>query len=253
MKALFKILGRTSKPTTFSSICPERPVWVIGDVHGRFDLLNQILEKIETHPVAHANVVMVGDYVDRGDESDKVLSMLHNLDQQLDGLTLLMGNHEEMMLEFLESPESHGRRWLRNGGLQTLASYGIGGLSEAAPNELLKEASERLRSAMPAGQEDWLKALPKQWNQGNLHVVHAGADPNTPMSFQSAATLIWGHPDFFTTPRDDDQWVVHGHTITDQPGPDGQGRIAVDTGAYYSGILTAALIDPDGTVSLVQT
>ncbi len=79
-------------------------------------------------------------------------------------------------------------------------------------------------------------------------VVHAALDPLLPVDHQPSGTLIWGHADFGKLPRQDGQWVVHGHTIVDAPRIL-DGVISVDTGAYATGRLTMARITPDGQVS----
>ena len=246
---------RAHSQVPFDTIAPDSVVWVVGDIHGRADLLERLIEKIDAHPQAsqESHAIFVGDYIDRGNQSARVLEHLHAWSQSTTHIHCLMGNHEELLLKFLEDPKSQGRRWLRYGGLQTLASYGIGGFGEGASEDQLAQIADRLAAAMPDGMLGWLESLPAHWSSGNLHVVHAGANPKHAMDDQRRGDLIWGHPDFATTPRSDGQWIVHGHTITDTPGSDGQGRIAVDTGAYYSGRLTAALITPDGTVDLLHT
>ncbi len=209
------------------------------------------MEQIEQR-AQDTDIIMVGDYIDRGDESASVLAQVMAWEQAHESLICLLGNHEQFMLSFLDNPTRKGRRWLRHGGLQTLASYGIGGFGEAASDAQLTQAAIDLRDAMPDGLTSWLRARPTHWQSGNLHVVHAAADPGRDMDEQDVNTLLWGHPDFAATPRTDGQWIAHGHTITDRPGSDGQGRIAVDTGAYATGRLTAALIAPDGTIEMVQ-
>ena len=82
-----------------------------------------------------------------------------------------------------------------------------------------------------------------------MTVLHAAADPLCPLDQQSDSVLLWGHPEFFKIPREDGQWIVHGHTIVDAPTAD-KGRISVDTGAYATGRLTAASI-ADGSVDFV--
>ena len=97
----------------------------------------------------------------------------------------------------------------------------------------------------------WVRALPATWSSGNLTVLHAGADPVTPLTLQSANTFMWGHPDFDRVLRTDGIWVAHGHTVVEQANADG-GKIAVDTGAYATGQLTAAYVR-SADVSFVQT
>ncbi len=232
---------------------PDQTVAVVGDIHGREDLLIRLMAQLETDAAAQDvhKIIFAGDYVDRGDDSAAVLTRLHHLDQDNPKIVCLLGNHEDMLLSFLDAPDKHGPMWLRNGGLQTLASYGIGGLTETS--RALAEVATALRTQMPAGLETWLRALPRQWASGNLHVVHAGADPDLPMAIQPDDVLTWGHPQFFQRARTDGLWIVHGHTVTETPGANDTGQIAVDTGAYFSNSLTAAIISPQGEIQLIQT
>ena len=236
--------------TPFSArLAPEQPVYAIGDIHGSSHLLAQLLEVIDqdfqSAGYQNPHLVFVGDYVDRGEESAAVLQQLTTLRGSLpNNVTCLMGNHEKMMLDFLDDPEERGPRWLRNGGLQTLASFGIGALTETAPPLQLQHARSALRQALPDGLEDWLRGLPLYWQSGNVVVTHAGADPTHPIQEQERNTLLWGTRDFTKTPRPDGLWIVHGHIVVDTAHAEA-GRIAVDTGAYFSGRLTAAAIAPD--------
>lgn len=225
---------------------PENPLYVIGDIHGRDDLLTKILEQIDDHMesknTTQPHLVFVGDYIDRGENSREVLSLVFDLCQKLPHtVTALLGNHEKMMLDFLDRPETRGDRWLRNGGLQTLASFGIGGVSDASGKTELIKARDKLDYALSYELKNWLRNLPLQSNSGNVHVVHAAADPTLPMSKQQEQTLLWGKSSFHQLSRDDGNWVVHGHTISEKPGAR-DGRISLDTGAYYSGQLTAVYI-----------
>ena len=236
---------------------PDVPVYVIGDIHGRADLLDQLLGRIEADrqgaDTAEDRLVFVGDYIDRGDESAAVLDRVAGLSwDRPDRVVCLMGNHERMLLDMLDDPATRGGRWLRYGGLQTLASYQIGGITQSSPPERLEEVADELRRALPDGIEDWLRALPLQWSSGDLHVCHAAAKPDLAMDDQPDEVLLWGHPSFLKTAREDGQWVAFGHTIFDAPEVR-QRRIAVDTGAYYSGALTAAVIAPGRAVRFLST
>jgi serine/threonine protein phosphatase 1 len=216
---------------------PEAPFVVLGDLHGRADLLEKTLSA-----VLASQIVCVGDYVDRGEHSADVLRLL----QARPDIICLSGNHEEMMLGFVDYPQQYGPRWLRNGGLQTLASFGIAGASEGSTGAALDQIAEALRAAMGDDLIQWLRQRPAIWQSGNVAVAHAGADPKLPMGEQTTQTLHWGHADFARVERRDGLWVVHGHTIVAAPVCD-RGRISIDTGAYATGRLTAALI-MDGRV-----
>ena len=230
-------------------MAPEQPLLIVGDLHGSFDLLGKCLKDVdvfvesreaELHGIPR--LVLVGDYIDRGEQSARVLEWLFTLQKDLpDNVTCLMGNHERMMLEFLDDPAGRGQRWLRNGGLQTLASYKIGGVREQSDFEELTEASHALEAALPDGMLEWLRNLPLMYQSGNICVTHAGMDPHLAPEDQSSQVLLWGHKEFMTTPRRDGLWVVHGHTIVREP-QIAPSRISIDTGAYHSGRLTVAAI-----------
>ncbi len=231
---------------------PAAPFLAVGDLHGRADLLLELQKLIR---IDHSNwpVVFLGDYVDRGLESRQILELLMAATAGPNAsVTCLMGNHEQMLLDFLDDPSRHGPRWLRNGGVQTLASFDLvppeGALDETAELEMVRD-----QLAMAMGQEmiGWIRALPLAWCSGNVWAVHAGASPKHPMDKQSPDVLLWGHPHFLRQPRDDGQWVVHGHTIMDAPQAC-HGRISVDTGAYATGRLSAAAISHD-SVAFLQT
>lgn len=234
MSLLNRLFG--SKPVRFdAAIAPDRPFYAVGDVHGCASKLQTLLQGIQDNS---APLVFVGDYVDRGEHSATVLREVMDLDAQ-DNVTCLIGNHEEMLLNFLDDPQKKGPRWLRYGGLQTMASFGVRGIATGLKGEALDIAAAGLREAMGDTMIDWLRNLPTHWVSGNISVVHAAADPEVPIADQAAKVLRWGHPDFEDTPRKDGVWVLHGHTIVDQPHMK-SGRIAIDTGAYATGRLTAA-------------
>lgn len=232
-------------------IAPDQPFLAVGDVHGRADLLER-LERIILDQAPGLPAVFVGDYLDRGEDSAAVIELLMSASQQgAQPVFCLRGNHEEMCLRFLDSPVEHGARWLKFGGLQTLASYGVRIAGEVSNPDTLRRMRDDLALAMGDPVIDWLRALPVMWRSGNIHVTHAGADPSLSMNAQPDRTLIWGHKDFAEKPRNDGQWIVYGHVIVDQPKA-ALGRIAVDTGAYATGRLTAALIST-GAVRFLST
>lgn len=248
------ILGHRAIQTFDTPLSPDVPFYVIGDVHGSDRLLENLLKMIYAQEEGRAcKIVCVGDYVDRGENSASVLRRLHKLCSSPNhNLTCLMGNHEDMMLEFLDSPERGAPKWFRNGGLQTLGSFRIGGISQNMSGTGLINVRDQLAEALGTELIAWLRGLPTMWSSGNVTVVHAGADPVASLTQQSRKDLIWGHPAFLTTPRSDGHWVVHGHTIVSDIKAD-QGRIGVDTGAYATGQLSAAYIATTGMKSLTST
>lgn len=239
---LSRMFQRTRRPG-FPDIAPDAPFYVIGDVHGQASLLDSLLDRLDPALM----VVLVGDCIDRGEHSARVLRTLSVRPRT----RCLRGNHEAMLQAFLEDPQKQGPRWLRQGGLQTLASFGIAGVTPSTTGSRLDDAATQLRHAMGEDLIRWLAALPDRYISGNVAVVHAGADPGTDLVKQDSATLIWGHADFLRQPRRDGIWVVHGHTIVPAPSVR-DGRIAIDTGAYVTGTLTAALI-AGGRVSFLST
>ena len=246
MKSLTSFLSGRMAAGAFPDPAPDKPFAVIGDLHGRADLLHALLDKITSE-----QLVFVGDYIDRGDDSAGVLETLYELQSSTGGrIVCLRGNHEDMALKFLDAPRTAGARWLRNGGLQTLASYGIGQITELADEGELAAIRDALERAMGEKLIGWLRSLPLQWKSGNVAVVHAAADPDLPMDAQENRTLLWGHRSFRQRRRNDGIWVAHGHTIVDEASAE-DGRIAVDTGAYATGRLTAAQIFP-GRIEFLQ-
>ncbi|KIT16310.1 metallophosphoesterase [Jannaschia aquimarina] len=232
-----------------------RPVWVVGDVHGRLDLLEKALLGIEADLSAGSRsgdkgaLVLLGDYVDRGGDSRGVLNLVRRLGRRYPHLDVvaLMGNHERMLLDFIRVPEGDARRWLRHGGIRTLLSYGIVPVRADDSSDDLRRAARSLRKALSPDTVTWLEGLPTYWSSGNLVCVHAALDPALPMERQRPEAMLWGHPRFLAEPRQDDLWVAHGHTTVDEPVVEDR-RIAVDTGAYETGRLTSAAISVDGDV-----
>jgi serine/threonine protein phosphatase 1 len=229
---------------------PAAPFYAVGDLHGRVDLLEILLAKLDLSE--GQKVVFLGDYIDRGDHSAQTLDCVFQLSQDIpDQVICLKGNHEKMMCDFIDDPLDRCAIWLRNGGLATLASYGITGASaNLSPNQAL-DISTALEAALPAGLLDWVRKLPLSWNSGNIWCVHAAMDPSSLPQVQHTKTLLWGHRAFLETPREDGICVVHGHTIVDAP-VNMNSRIAIDTGAYRSGRLTAAEI-AYGTCDFITT
>jgi len=266
MRSLRSLLGRSDlpgaaapAPATPDAPQPLVPVYVVGDLHGRSDLLERMLTKIDAHVGAVAardpHVIFVGDYIDMGPDSARVLDRVRELQTDFPrNVTCLMGNHERMMLDFLDDPVTRGPRWLRSGGRQTLDSFGVHtsnlDLNLSSPAETFAEIGAALEKRLPAGLHDWLSRLPLKWSSGSLWVVHAAADPHHRMEDQSPRVLLWGHPEFQARGRADGIWVAHGHTAMEAP-EFADGRICVDTGAWETGRLTTCAVHPDGSATFL--
>jgi len=226
---------------------PSNPVCVIGDVHGMADLLARLLKVIDAQPGADRVLrVFVGDLVDRGPDSARVLDRVWALCASNPQRNIcLMGNHERMLLDFLADPTGRGARFLTHGGDATLTSFRVRIAAGQSLVTRLEAQAAALQQALPAGMAEWLAGLPLIWHEGNLAVAHAGADPRRHLNDQDATALLWGHGAFRHTLRSDGVWIAHGHTIVPQPSAEA-GRISVDTGAFRTGRLSAAWIDAEG-------
>lgn len=220
-------------------LIPDRLLYAVGDIHGRADLLELMLEAIAADAgTAEGDLVFLGDYIDRGPDSAAVLERLRGLQVGNLDVTCLMGNHERMLLSFLDDP-LQGQMWLRYGGLETTSDFVLTRAAletGATPMETLRD---RLEEAIAPDLLNWLRGLPLSFLSGNAGCLHGMADPNVSWESQSESVLLWARPARGSTPRADGIWVIHGHTVVATAERDA-GRICVDTGAYKSGVLSAA-------------
>jgi len=228
-------------------------VYAVGDVHGERalleDLLLQIRRDAERLPApASTAIVFLGDYVDRGPDSRGVLDLL--LDGPLPGAEhrFLLGNHEQVMLDFLQDPE-RAAGWLDYGGITTAASYGV---RLPVPREAATRAEFRdaLDAAVPAAHKAFLARLEPLVVYGDYAFAHAGVHPDRSLAEQQVGDLLWIREAFLEWTGPLEKRIVHGHTI--RPTPEiFPNRIALDTGAYASGVLSAAILCGD-QVRLLQ-
>jgi serine/threonine protein phosphatase 1 len=219
----------------------EPLVYGVGDVHGMNDLLSHLLVEIESDSAAcgkPALVVFLGDVVNRGAQTKQVLDRLTaGPTRPGDRWVVLRGNHEQMMLDAL-TPGCGDlfQRWLKMGGMQTLASYG-GTRKQATP--------QRARDLVDPAHLHFLAELPLVHIAGDYLFVHAGVEPGVPLHQQDTYKLLNIRGRFLKEPHGLPFTVIHGHTPTDGQPRLGPGRIGVDTGAYFTGILTAVAIEPN--------
>jgi len=236
-------------PPTAVSATSAYPIYAVGDVHGRDDLLAELHERIAQyhylmHGAAAATLVHVGDYIDRGPDS---IAVIDRLMRPLPGIQwiCLKGNHEQMMLNCIASNNRQvWSNWLGNGGEATLRSLGLSMRFGGADPGALAAALGEERIA-------WLRALPLWHRAGGYLFVHAGIAPGLPLEAQEEYDLLWIRGRFLDSDVDHGFRVVHGHTPTDAPVVR-TNRIGIDTGAGSGGPLTAAaLVEARGPRFLV--
>lgn len=221
-------------------------VYAIGDVHGRLDLLEDLLARIRDDASAHPDdttriLIFLGDYIDRGPESRGVVEAV--MTDPLPGFATvrLLGNHEEAMLSFLDG-ESDGLDWLSFGGLETLLSYGVPlrGLPKA--EQAVRTLQMSLVEIVPERHVAFFRNCPLHYTVGDYVFVHAGVRPGIPFKKQSETDLLWIRDDFLRVRVPlPGCVVVHGHTICDLP-QNRDHRINIDTGAFVSGRLTCLVL-----------
>jgi len=217
--------------------------YVIGDIHGRSDLLDKMVAEIKRDlkesPASDGLTVTLGDYVDRGPDSRGVLDRLTSNPFPTRYIAL-KGNHEAMFEAFLHDP-SVASQWRRFGGLETLHSYGVP-VKAVMIGQGFEEASSALRQAVPEEHLRFLASLKLSVSVGDYFLCHAGVRPGLPLEQQSAEDLLWIREEFLNSKMTFGKIVVHGHTPTASPEVM-PARINIDTGAFATGRLTCLVLE----------
>jgi len=221
-------------------------LYAVGDVHGRLDLVDDLLGRIEDdiadRPVEAAAIVFLGDLIDRGPESAGVIDRLQSIRHFPARMLFIQGNHEEFLLRALAGEPGVAHDWLGFGGDACVESYGVATAALQAMDE--QRIAEVLREAIPAAHVAFLKTFGDTFRFGDYLLVHAGIRPGVPIDKQQPRDLRWIRQPFLSDAHDHGCMVIHGHTISD--GVDQRtNRIGIDTGAYRTGILTAAVIEEE--------
>ena len=215
-------------------------LYAIGDIHGRDDLLADLLAKIEADSsergAAKRTIVFLGDLIDRGPASAAVVERLRTYEPADTRLVFLAGNHEEVLLRILDGEKGLVPDWLRFGGAECIRSYGVDPvwLRPMSPGH----AIEVIRSAIPLSHAAFLRGFDDTLKAGDYLFVHAGIRPGIPLAEQSRTDLRWIREPFLTDRTEHGFVVVHGHTIREEVDECGN-RIGIDTGAYRYNVLTA--------------
>ncbi len=207
--------------------------YVIGDVHG---CLPELASLVESLPLDRGDtVVFLGDYIDRGPDAKGVIDYLLELRKRDEQRTVfLRGNHEDMMLSFMGLSGNHGDAFLMNGGVATLASYGL-----AAPEARPGAAdSQRLLEALPPDHVEFLLRLEPWYFFGGFLCVHAGINPGRSWEDQVGEELMWIRHEFIVNPHTLPQTVLFGHTPMKEVFFNLPYKIGLDTGLVYGNALS---------------
>ena len=233
-------------------------LYVIGDIHGRSDLLAALLRKIDADAArlaadAARELIFLGDYVDRGPDSRGVMDLIVEARRRPApwSATALMGNHEQTLMQFLVDPDIWPS-WSEFGARETLNSYGVPPPPRGSAPEDWAKASAALGEALPADHRALLRSMPLAVERGDYLCAHAGVRPGLPLEAQSEQDLLWIRDDFLRSERRLEKVIVHGHTPAEEAFV-GDHRIGLDTGAYATGLLTAIrLVDAEQTLIQVR-
>lgn len=214
-----------------SNTTPTELIYAVGDVHGEYGLLVLLLKKISEHVAGRPYMlIFLGDLVDRGPDSDLVVTQIKALCEAMpDRVLCLKGNHESLMVEGMKfelglgGSRSAQNMWMGNGGVETLRSY-IG--KQALLGQHLK----------------WMDSLPVRVETDHHIFVHAGLDSRKPVDQQDDMTVMWIR-DWWDAEYDFGKHVVYGHCVSRQPKLR-EFSTGLDTGSCFYGVLSAGVFDP---------
>lgn len=215
--------------TGVNEVTATEVTFAVGDIHGCLKKLIALLRSCdEIGQARKIKYVFLGDYVDRGPQTRGVVDLLIERQRRNpDGIVCLRGNHEQLLLR-ASDPDRSDRdlmKWIKNGGTQTLASYGCDD-----PREI------------PADHLAWFESLPCGHSEAGRMYVHAGVRPDVPLNAQTDEDLLWIREPFLSSSEKLEAFIVHGHTPVKSPDLR-ENRLNLDTGACFGGRLTAAMFD----------
>ena len=196
-------------------------IFAIGDIHGSFDQLQGLMEKIQID-YATDTLVFIGDYIDRGPGSVEVVDYLTDLKKRIPEIIFLKGNHEDMLEKYLNGTDRF--TYLLNGGQNTLDSY----LSKNPQSESYPIPSDHMA---------FFKSLRLYYETEAYIFVHAGLRPKVPLASQETEDLLWIRDKFIYSKYDFGKTVIFGHTPLEKPLVESN-KIGIDTGAVYGNALT---------------
>jgi serine/threonine protein phosphatase 1 len=235
---VFKRFFSRPEPRSYA-LHEAKRIYAVGDIHGRLDLFDQLLAKIDADDAARGEtetyLILLGDLVDRGADSKGVVERAMTL-CATGKCRVLMGNHEEVLIQTWEGDRRTASLFARIGGRETLLSYGVDEeIYEAAG---LPELVALTREHVPEAHIRFMQGFEETIAEGDYLFVHAGIRPGVPHDEQSRADTRWIRREFLDDERDHGAMIVHGHSITEDI-VERHNRIGIDTGAFASGKLTA--------------
>lgn len=232
---------RSPQRTGPARTAPNELIYAIGDIHGEYELLIEVMKKIEKHKATYeqqginTRIVILGDFIDRGIDSRRVWDVLFLANRMLEEFIVLQGNHEAALIRALQTPEAV-QPWLNIGGWETLESFDVDpAYYQNAPEKL----PGFVRDVIGSDRIEWLRRLPVSYQSGGYFFCHAGVKPGIPLDEQDPRHLMWIRDEFTKSDANHGAVIVHGHTVTSVPVVR-RNRIGLDTGAYRTGRLTAA-------------
>jgi serine/threonine protein phosphatase 1 len=227
-------------------------IYAVGDIHGRLDLLNELLVRIaddmSSRPAIRPVFAFLGDYIDRGPSSRETIDRLIEHAEANESV-FLKGNHEQIAISCLRD-RGLFERWMRLGGLETLMSYGIAPDGRSDDRQIVR-LQAAFHDALPQSHFRFFRDLQSSFALGDYFFAHAGVKPDLPLTHQKESDLLWIRQEFLASRADFGKIIVHGHTPTLDIEV-ATNRVNIDTGAYATGRLTCFVID-EASWSVIDT
>ena len=224
-------------------------IFAIGDIHGCLKQLISLQDKIINYPTYNKEsdlIIYLGDYIDRGPNSKDVIQHILKLQKEKINSIFLMGNHEQIMIDFVFNKINNLKYWLGLGADQTFRSYKIE-IAEFIKDGFGDDNIDRLRSVLLNELSNehiyFLKNLRLSYSVGKYLFVHGGINPEKALKDQDKMDFLWSRSNqFFDKNFKFEQIIIHGHTpekeVINFPY-----RINVDTGCFFSGKLSCVCLN----------
>lgn len=234
-------------------------IYAVGDVHGQYKELSLLLDKIQSNAEKKDEktvFIQVGDLVDRGPNSKKVLDTMRAIESKLpavDQHEVLLGNHELDLLAIINNEHPDPHHWYKNkigraGGRATLKSFGVDLGDDPNSNQIV----QKTQSIVPNEYVAWIKKRPVRVIKGSYYFVHAGINPSIPLNQQDSCDCLYMREPFLSSDKAFEYIIVHGHTPAVNSKAIHQNRINVDTGAGHNQTLSAFILPEQFITSNVK-